>query len=153
MLLCYDALRLKNTIQVIGICIFNLALLIYAAIQMDQIKDANVALSDQPDGKILRMHDIWPNIRPFLITIPCVIALSTILMGVVCWKLYDEFAWRIYKHISADLRMKKRYLTFQVRHLLIITSIQLLITPTRRSSSPSSSSTSFSLSASRCSLS
>jgi hypothetical protein len=111
--LCYDALRLKNTIQVIGICIFNLAMLVYAAIQMDQIKDANTAL-DNEDGKILRKVDIWGDIRPFLVTIPCVIALSTVLMGVVCWKLYDEFAWRIYKHISADLRMKRRYLTFQI---------------------------------------
>jgi hypothetical protein len=114
-ILCYDALRLKNTIQVIGICVFNLAMLIYAAIQMDQIKDANWALGEAgDDGLPLRNKDIWNDIRPFLITIPCVIALSTILMSVVCWKLYDEFAWRIYKHISADLRMKKRYLTFQV---------------------------------------
>ncbi|CCX32040.1 hypothetical protein FPQ18DRAFT_105369 [Pyronema domesticum] len=114
-ILCYDALRLKNTIQVIGICVFNLAMLIYAAIQMDQIKDANWALGEAGDnGMPLRKKDIWNDIRPFLITIPCVIALSTILMSVVCWKLYDEFAWRIYKHISADLRMKKRYLTFQI---------------------------------------
>lgn len=113
-ILCYDALRLKNTIQVIGICIFNLAMLVYAAIQMDQIRDANSALAEGPPDIPLRERDIWQPIRPFLITIPCVIALSTVLMFVVCWKLYDEFAWRIYKHISADLRMKKRYLTFQV---------------------------------------
>ncbi|KAF8539382.1 hypothetical protein BDD12DRAFT_97791 [Trichophaea hybrida] len=112
--LCYDALRLQNTIQVIGICIFNLAMLIYAAIQMDQIKDANLALADTSNGYQLRYADIWYDIRPYLITIPCVIALSTVLMAVVCWKLYDEFAWRIYKHISADLRMKKRFLTFQI---------------------------------------
>lgn len=114
-MLCYDALRLKNTIQVIGICIFNLAMLVYAAIQMDQIKDANVTLFDSTldSGKLVKQN-IWDEIRPFLITIPCVIAFSTVLMAVVCWKLYDEFAWRIYKHISADVRMKRRYLTFQV---------------------------------------
>lgn len=112
--LCYDALRLKNTIQVMGICIFNLALLLYAAIQMDQIGDANRALATEDTVKPLRKGDIWPQIRPLLIIIPCLIALSTILMAIVCWKLYDEFAWRIYKHISADLRMKKRYLTFQI---------------------------------------
>ncbi|MCJ1404316.1 hypothetical protein MMC11_007541 [Xylographa trunciseda] len=32
----------------------------------------------------------------------------------VAWKLYDEFAWTIYKNISADLKMKRRYLTFQI---------------------------------------
>lgn len=109
-ILCYDALRLKNTIQVIGICIFNVAMLVYAAIQQQQIKEANDTLALLQNGNI----DIWPNIKPFLITIPCVIAFCSVLMSVVCWKLYDEFAWRIYKHISADLRMKKRYLTFQV---------------------------------------
>lgn len=111
--LCYDALRLKNTIQVMGICMFNLALLLYASIQMDQIREANNALEAHGESN-LRKRDIWPQIRPFLQAIPCIIALSTVLMAFVCWKLYDEFAWRIYKHISADLRMKKRYLTFQI---------------------------------------
>lgn len=126
-ILCYDALRLKNTIQVIGICIFNGAMLVYAAIQMDQIKDANNALKElgvtqeyRAAGDMTRKgaleDNIWPFIQPSLIAIPCIIALSTILMCVVCWKLYDEFAWTIYKHISADLRMRKRYLTFQVRY-------------------------------------
>lgn len=108
--LVYDALRLKNTIQVIGLCIFNGALLIYAAIQMDQIREANAFLLE--NGKANR--NIWGDIQPFLIAIPCVLGLCTILMSIVAWKLYDEFAWTIYKHISADLRMKRRYLTFQI---------------------------------------
>ncbi|CUS12058.1 unnamed protein product [Tuber aestivum] len=116
--LCYDALRLKNTIQVIGICIFNAALLVYAAIQMDQIHDANTFLTrlnigPDPNATGIK-RNIWPVIQPSLIAIPCVIALSTVLMCVICWKLYDEFAWTIYKHISADLKMKERYLKFQI---------------------------------------
>ena len=110
LLLAYDALRLKNTIQVIGLCLFNLALLLYAAVQMDQIHDAV--------GDLLAQNDIegtvWSESKPFLIAIPCVIAVGTVLLSVVAWKLYDEFAWTIYKHISADLRMKRRYLTFQI---------------------------------------
>lgn len=110
--LVYDALRLKNTIQVIGLCIFNGALLIYAAIQMDQIREANEFLLDHVPQ--IARRDIWGDIQPFLIAIPCVLGLCTILMSIVAWKLYDEFAWTIYKHISADLRMKRRYLTFQI---------------------------------------
>ena len=108
LLLVYDALRLKNTIQVIGLCLFNLALLIYAAVQMDQIQEAvtNLGGGIRPNA--------WPDSKPFLIAIPCVIAVGTAFMAFVAWKLYDEFAWTIYKHISADLRMKRRYLTFQV---------------------------------------
>ena len=110
LLLAYDALRLKNTIQVIGLCLFNLALLLYAAVQMDQIHDAV--------GDLLAKNDIhgtvWSESKPFLVAIPCIIAVGTVLLSLVAWKLYDEFAWTIYKHISADLRMKRRYLTFQI---------------------------------------
>ena len=77
---------------------------------MDQIQTAVINLSRNNE---IDLH-VWTTIRPFLIAIPCLIAIGTVFMSVVAWKLYDEFAWTIYKHISADLRMKRRYLTFQV---------------------------------------
>lgn len=110
LVLVYDALRLKNTIQVIGLCICNVGLLIYGAVQMDQIREAIGALSENNNID----YQVWIDMKPFLIAIPCVVGLGTILMSFLAWKLYDEFAWTIYKHISADLRMKRRYLTFQV---------------------------------------
>ena len=111
LLLVYDALRLKNTIQIIGLCFSNVALLVYAAVQMTQIEDAVYRLTENNDIN----PGVWESTRPYLVAVPCVIALGTVLMSIVAWKLYDEFAWTIYKHISADLRMKRRYLTFQVR--------------------------------------
>lgn len=110
LVLVYDALRLKNTIQVIGLCVYNVGLLVYAAVQMDQIQEAVTELSQKQQIE----PGVWENERPYLIAIPCVIALGTLAMCIIAWKLYDEFAWTIYKHISADLRMKRRYLTFQV---------------------------------------
>lgn len=112
LLLVYDALRLKNTIQIIGLCIFNNALLIYAAVQGTQINDAVHQLGSKIEDTT------WSGVKPFLIAIPCVIALGTIAMSFVARKLYDEFAWTIYKHISADLKMKRRYLTYQVCSIL-----------------------------------
>ena len=117
LLLVWDALRLKNTIQVIGLCIYNLGLLVYAAVQMDQIDEAQTFLrfrKGNDGGDTAIDLDVWSGIKPFLIAIPCVIAIGTIAMSFVARKLYDEFAWTIYKHISADLRMKRRYLTYQV---------------------------------------
>ena len=108
LLLAYDALRLKNTIQVIGLCLYNLGLLIYAAVQMAEIHDAVQEL-----GSSL-ITTTWSTVKPFLIAIPCVIAVGSIAMSIVARKIYDEFAWTIYKHISADLRMKRRYLAYQV---------------------------------------
>ena len=115
MCLVYDALRLKNTIQVIGLCMYNAALLIYAAIQMTQINEAIQALENFPDGPLITTTT-WSAVKPFLVAIPCIIAAGTVAMSFVARKLYDEFAWTIYKHISADLRMKRRYLTYQVNH-------------------------------------
>lgn len=111
LLLVFDALRAKNTIQVIGLCMFNAALLLYAAIQFTQIRDAvgTLAIDKNIEG------GVWNAVKPYLVAVPCIIALGLALMSVAAWKLYDEFAWTIYKEISADLKMKRRYLTYQVR--------------------------------------
>lgn len=111
----WDALRMKNTIQVIGVTIANVAMLIYTAIQVDQIWEAidilqrynGLKASETPQG-------VWDDIRGFLIAIPCIIAAITCGMGFVSWKLYQQFAWDILKHIGADYRMKKRFLHYQV---------------------------------------
>lgn len=108
LILAYDALRLKNTIQIIGLCLYNLGLLIYAAVQMAEIDDAVKSLGSRGTSTT------WSAVKPFLIAIPCVIAVGSIVMSIVARKIYDEFAWTIYKHISADLRMKRRYLAYQI---------------------------------------
>lgn len=110
LVLVWDALRLKNTIQIIGLCIYNLGLLIYGAVQIQQINDAADTLAASGHITI----DKWNQAAPFLIAIPCILAVGTIVLSIAAWKLYDEFAWTIYKHISADLRMKRRYLLFQI---------------------------------------
>jgi hypothetical protein len=109
--LVWDALRMKNTIQVIGIVIYNVGILVYAGIQYDQIRDAaDILLS-----KAFIPADFWSNVQPMLIAVPAFMAFATLIFAFIAWKLYDEFAWTIYKHISADLRLKRRYLTYQVR--------------------------------------
>jgi hypothetical protein len=115
LLLVYDSLRLKNTIQVIGLCIYNLGMLIYAAVQVDQIKNSIYSLQD--DNFITSGNQVWSDVHSYLVAAPCILALGTVTMSFVAWKLYEEFAWTIYKHISADLRMKQRFLTFQVSWL------------------------------------
>lgn len=115
LVLVYDALRAKNTIQVIGLCLYNAGMLIYSGVQIAQVKEAVDTLIRPPDGDSPQIAiDIWDKLYWFLLACPCVIALGTILLSGVAWKLYHEFAWTIYKNISADLRLKRRYLTFQV---------------------------------------
>ena len=117
LVLVWDALRLKNTIQIIGLALANLAILVYTAIQIDQIGSAISVLSDE--GAIVSKpgtdEDLWTMIRPYLVAIPCIIAVASVLMAFISWKLYQEFAWDILKQIGADYRMKKRFLHYQVR--------------------------------------
>lgn len=76
----------RNTFQIIGFTLFNLVLLMYAAIQLAQYIYASLQL----------------------VVIACsagCTALLVILEGVyiaLAWKLYKEFGWSIYKNISAD---------------------------------------------------
>lgn len=88
--------------------------MVYSAIQIDQIKKADSILSQ--DNDLISEIPIWPEIKALLFAIPVIIAAITVAMCAAAWKLYDEFAWTIYKHISADLAMRRRYLTFQVSH-------------------------------------
>ncbi|KAI1378768.1 hypothetical protein F4677DRAFT_378606 [Hypoxylon crocopeplum] len=109
--LVWDALRMKNTIQVIGLCVANLAFLVYGALQIDQIHQAINRLRSYNAFDDL---DVWDEVQGELIAIPCIIALVTVIISFIAWKLYQEFAWDILKHIGADYRMKKRFLHYQV---------------------------------------
>lgn len=129
--LTWDALRWKNTIQIIGLCIANLALFVYTILQIDQIdrsidklRDKNGAIFLDGAGETVRR-----SCAPFLYTIPPVIGVATFAMSVCAWKLYQEFAWDILKQIGADYRMKKRFLHYQVRTTSILLqngNVQLL---------------------------
>ncbi|PSR94521.1 hypothetical protein BD289DRAFT_459275 [Coniella lustricola] len=124
LVLTWDALRLKNTIQIIGLCIANLALLVYTAIQIDQIEtaiddlDTANALSGSyttsTGTKVTASEALWDEIQGPLIAIPILLAVVTIALSYFSWKLYQAFAWDILKQIGADYRMKKRFLHYQV---------------------------------------
>ncbi|KAJ6442865.1 inorganic phosphate transporter PHO84 [Purpureocillium lavendulum] len=111
----WDALRMKNTIQVIGVCIANLALLVYTAIQIEQIETAIRTLGNHNALKAsVPAPELWADVKPYLVAIPGVIGFATLCMAFISWKLYQEFAWDILKNIGADYRMKKRFLHYQI---------------------------------------
>ncbi|KAI1338751.1 hypothetical protein F5Y15DRAFT_97074 [Xylariaceae sp. FL0016] len=109
--LVWDALLMKNTIQIIGLCIANLALLVYGALQIDQVSEAIDILKRNDAFMDL---EIWSQVQGILIAIPCIIGFITVILSFLAWKLYQEFAWDILKHIGADYRMKKRFLHYQI---------------------------------------
>lgn len=115
LILSWDALRLKNTIQIIGLCLANFALFVYTILQIDQI---NKSIDMLLEGHVLKQdqasRDVWAVCRPFLIAVPAIVGVITVAMSFIAYQLYREFAWDILKQIGADYRMKKRFLHYQV---------------------------------------
>jgi hypothetical protein len=114
LLLAWDALRQKNTIQIIGLCVANVALFVYTILQIDQINSSIDRLLDAGAFTVSADTDIWSSTKPFLVSTPAIIGVVTIAMSFIAYKLYQEFAWDILKQIGADYRMKKRFLHYQV---------------------------------------
>ncbi|KAF4949496.1 hypothetical protein FGADI_8873 [Fusarium gaditjirri] len=111
----WDALRQKNTIQVIGVCFSNLALMVYTTIQVDQISEAfDILEKNNALKRGMTAAELWHDVKPYLVAIPAIIALATLVMGFLSWKIYQEYAWDILKNIGADYRMKKRFLHYQI---------------------------------------
>ncbi|KAK3339387.1 hypothetical protein B0H65DRAFT_476307 [Neurospora tetraspora] len=115
--LVYDALRSSSMIQIVGLCLYNLCLLLYAIFQPWEIKDALESLASNRtwDGKPLLTPgtDAWGDSKPALVALALVVAVATAMFYSVAWKLRSEFAWLVYKAINADLSMKKRVLILQ----------------------------------------
>ncbi|KAJ5589008.1 hypothetical protein N7537_011686 [Penicillium hordei] len=107
--LSYDALRRRNTIQLVGLCICNQGLFAFGILQMREIKDTIGTLTDQDLSN--RLQDLY---KIELILVPVFLGIGTLCMSFFTWKLRGEFSWSIYKNISADLQMKRRYFVYQV---------------------------------------
>ncbi|OQD63473.1 hypothetical protein PENPOL_c009G06641 [Penicillium polonicum] len=107
--LSYDALRRKNTIQLVGLCICNQGLFAFGILQMREIKDTIATLADQNlSDHLQELYKIE------IILVPVFLGIGTLCMTFFTWKLRGEFSWSIYKNISADLQMKRRYFVYQV---------------------------------------
>ncbi|PLW15208.1 hypothetical protein PCANC_18769 [Puccinia coronata f. sp. avenae] len=100
-----DALRHKNTIQLIGLCCFNFAFLVYAIIQVPEIREIETL-------QTAANTSTTPAI--ILLIIPVCIGISQIAFMYLTWYLFKEFGWQIYKQIGADRRIKRVYLWYQI---------------------------------------
>ncbi|GAA6005347.1 hypothetical protein JCM10207_002946 [Rhodosporidiobolus poonsookiae] len=98
LVLAIDALVAKNTIQVGALLLFNTLFLVYAVVQIHEIR----ALVDGVALKVL----VW--------FIPAMISLTEVTYVVTMWPIYKEFGWQVFKRIGADRRIKRCYAWFQI---------------------------------------
>lgn len=122
-ILAVDAFRLHNTIQIVGCVVYNVALLVTAALEVAQVRSAlfnqdHVGLG-VPCPYNQRRHcgavaTLYPAVKPQLIATPVIIGIAQIPLTWLTFKLWQDFGWQIYKKIGADLMQRRRMLVYQV---------------------------------------
>ncbi|KAG9226327.1 hypothetical protein CCMSSC00406_0003206 [Pleurotus cornucopiae] len=123
LIMAFDALRLRNIIQLIGILAFHLGMMIFAAVQVEQTRLALVIGQDCDDNWNSVTCDgpgsLWRRVRPFLIVAPCVIGASWAVMLFFVKQLYAEFGWAIFHVVGANPKMKSMYQWYQIMICLL----------------------------------
>ncbi|TXT08679.1 hypothetical protein VHUM_02807 [Vanrija humicola] len=111
------AIRTRNTIQVIALAIFGALLLIYAVIEMAEVRKL---LGDRVSTD--------SNEHRALLTLPLnaltgvvigLIALAEFTIIVLTYLIWREFGWRIYRFLGADLRIRRYYREYQIFECLV----------------------------------
>ncbi|KAI9037782.1 uncharacterized protein KD926_011571 [Aspergillus affinis] len=110
LLLVWDGLRHQNAIQLIGLCICNVGLAMYGVVQVKEIMIAVGVMNENSNTH----DDLWGKYKVHIILVPAMMAFGSIIMCVLTWKLHSEFSWAFFKNVSADLGMKRRFITYQV---------------------------------------
>ncbi|KAJ7042459.1 hypothetical protein C8F04DRAFT_78233 [Mycena alexandri] len=104
-----DAVYARNTLQFIALTIFNALFLVYAIIQISEIRQLDT-------GAAIASH-IPVNVLTTII--PIVIAIAEVAYIALGWKIYHEFGWKVYKFLGADRRIKKMYASYQIYECLV----------------------------------
>ncbi|KAG0702707.1 hypothetical protein DFH29DRAFT_920097 [Suillus ampliporus] len=109
LVMAVDAVYARNTLQFVSLIIFNLLFLLYAIIQISEIKNSATSSTGILHVSVTVLTDI----------IPAVISAAEIAYITLGWKIYHEFGWKVYKFLGADRRIKKMYATHQIFLCLI----------------------------------
>jgi len=122
--MAFDALRLRNIIQLIGILIFHIALMAFAALQIHQTKSALVISGDLCGPAVSYVNcggpgTLWRKVEPYLIVAPCIIGGSWLVMIFWIKQLYSEFGWAIFHVVGANPKMKTMYQYYQIMICLL----------------------------------
>ncbi|KAF8844978.1 hypothetical protein BDN67DRAFT_987536 [Paxillus ammoniavirescens] len=110
--MAYDALRMRNIIQLLGIILFHGALIVFSALQVHETRTALYAC---PLPQCDSDHNwLWNKVQPFLIIAPCIIAASWLFLIFWIKQLYGEFGWVIFRVVGANPKLKSMYQYYQI---------------------------------------
>jgi len=107
-----DAVYARNTLQFLCLTVFNALFLVYAVIQIGEIRETLQITTETSNASIIPI-DVLTTIIPIVISVA---ELAYIALG---WKIYHEFGWKVYKFLGADRRIKTMYAHYQIFQCLI----------------------------------
>ena len=117
-ILTLDAYRIKNNVQLLVQCVFNVCLSVAIVMQYGQIRRAASSLLENYDqfGTPLVKHDrrFWEHVSLALITCIATSCACSAAICAVAFGLSQEFSWTLYEQVSPDRKMRSRYLVYQV---------------------------------------
>jgi hypothetical protein len=77
-------------------------------------------LSEEDITHLAQVHDTFVhNTKTYEMILIAIVVAGAILMTGLCWKLYHEFGWFIYKKLGADLRIAQMYRRHQIALTLL----------------------------------
>ncbi|WOO83689.1 UPF0658 Golgi apparatus membrane protein [Vanrija pseudolonga] len=112
------AIRTRNTIQVIALAIFGALLLIYAVIEMAEVRKLLGATTTSTDSSEHRALLTLP-LNALTSVVIALIALAEFTIIVLTYLIWREFGWRIYRFLGADLRIRRYYREYQIFECLV----------------------------------
>lgn len=92
---------------------FNFLNLVYSAVQLYQTSQAVTP------SELARLQSVRPDFvhhasQKYEIAIIVILALLAVIFAVQAWHLFQEFGWRIYKKMGADLNIRRMYRVHQI---------------------------------------
>ncbi|KAI0093651.1 hypothetical protein BDY19DRAFT_265502 [Irpex rosettiformis] len=121
--MAFDALRLRNVIQLVGILGFHIALIVFAAIQVHETRAAVVRPGTNNTKNDTNLGtgtgSLWKKVEPLLIVSPVIIGVSWLSLAYWARALYFEFGWAIFHVVGANPALKTMYQYYQIMICLL----------------------------------
>jgi len=111
------AIRTRNTIQVIGLAVFNCMFLVYCGIEIAEVRsllgDSTVVEGERKVSLLSLPINVLSAVSI------SIVAASVAAVLVLTYFIWREFGWDIYRSLGADLRIRKYYFQYQVFETIV----------------------------------
>ena len=125
--LTFDALHVKNNVQVYSICVCNIVLFISNIMRIGNTVEFLNGLREEramgTEPTVDLSVDMSKIVCPVLVASSVLVGACSLGLFAFAYKLHKEFAWAIYRHVSGSRQTRRRFLTYKV--LVVLVKVEL----------------------------